>query len=214
MIKCFVTTAGGGGVGDGELRDDTPPTEGWGGNVNTCCTSPIVLDLGDGMYRFTSVLDGVQFDIRNVGKPVRMSWTRAQADTAFLAMDRNADGQITSGAELFGDNTRLKSGAIAGNGFEALAEFDDNIDGLVDSADTLWGRLLLWIYRNHDGKSSADELQPIRRSSVVGLETARQWVGRRDQWGNELRYMSHFRVTSGGATSRRVCYDAFFVTAE
>jgi hypothetical protein len=214
VIKCFLTAGGGGGIGSGQLRDDVPPAEGWGGPVNTCCTSPIVLDLGDGTYRFTSVADGVQFDIHNAGEPVRMSWTRARAETAFLAMDRNADGQITSGAELFGDNTPLKSGAIAGDGFEALAEFDDNHDGVIESSDAVWGRLLLWIDRNHDGKSSADEVQPLRQSPVVALETARQWVGRRDQWGNELRYMSHFRVNSGGATSRRLLYDVFFVTAE
>lgn len=213
VIRCFITTTLGGGGGKDALYDDIPPTDGWGGSVNTCCTSPIVLDLGDGTYRFTSMTDGVQFDIRNSGQPVQMSWTRAQAETAFLAMDRNADGQITSGAELFGDNTPLRSGAIAGNGFAALSEFDDDGDGLVDASDAVWERLLLWTDRNHDGKSSPDEVQPISRSVLVALETEYGWVGRRDQWGNELRYMSHYRVKSGGATSRRLYYDAFFVTA-
>jgi hypothetical protein len=106
--------------------------------------SPIVVDLGRDGYHFTSVTSGVRFDIRNDGTPVQMGWTRLGAENAFLALDRNANGRIDHGAELFGNATPLRDGSRAANGFIALAEFDDNRDGVVDPSDDAWAALLLW----------------------------------------------------------------------
>lgn len=69
------------------------------------CTSPIVIDvLGNG-YRLTNVAWGVSFDLRATGTAIQTAWTEAGSDDAFLVLDRNGDGQINSGAELFGDRT-------------------------------------------------------------------------------------------------------------
>jgi hypothetical protein len=173
--------------------------------------SPIVLPLGDDIYRLTSISNGVQFDLRDDGHRIRMGWTRLGTDNAFLALDRNGNGRIDSGAELFGNYTRLASGEQATNGFEALAELDADSNGTVDASDAAWQRLLLWTDRNHDGMSTADELQPIAGSTVAGLETDHRRVGRKDQWGNEFRYMAHYRLAGG---ARATYYDIFFRTAE
>jgi hypothetical protein len=186
-------------------KDEGEPAEGSCGE----CGSPIVLDLGEQAYRLTSVADGVHFDLRNNGTSGQIAWTRLGVDNAFLALDRNRNGRIDTGAELFGNYTRLQSGALAAHGFEALREMDDNHDSILDARDAGWIMLLLWIDRNHDGVSSPAELQPIASSVVTALEIDPQVSGRKDQWGNQFRYMAHFRLAQG----RRSYYDVFLRTA-
>lgn len=55
---------------------------------------------------------------------------------AFLALDRNGDGKINDGSELFG--------ARSGNGFAELAEFDEDGNGFIDAGDSVFERLRLW----------------------------------------------------------------------
>ena len=176
--------------------------------------SPIVLDLGGNSYRLTSVADGVQFDLRNEGRRIQTAWTRLGVENAFLALDRNGNGVIDSGAELFGNYTPLRTGEVAQNGFQALAELDGNTDGVIDSSDSAWDVLLLWVDRNHDGHSTADELTAMPSSAVTSLETDYRAIGKRDQWGNTFRFAAHFRFGSNRAEPRRAYYDVFFRTAE
>ena len=126
-------------------------------------------------------------------------------ENAFLALDRNANGRIDSGAELFGNFTPLRSGALARNGYEVLSELDDNHDGVVDRSDVTWPALLLWTDRNHDGASTADELQSVSESVVTAFEIEHRFIGRKDQWGNQFRYMAHARL----GHARHVFYDVF-----
>jgi trimeric autotransporter adhesin len=65
------------------------------------------------------------------------------------------------------DCTADWTGLVA-QGFEALSELDDNHDGVVDVTDAAWSDLLLWVDRDHDGKS-AGELTPIAESTVFSL---------------------------------------------
>lgn len=181
---------------------------------NTCpgapgCNSPILLDLAQDKYVLTSFEDGVRFDLRNEGVRKQTAWTRANAENAFLAMDRDGNGQIDNGAELFGNYTPLRSGKLAQNGFEALDELDDNRDGVVDAADSAWTALLLWTDRNHDGQSSADELRPIAISAVTAMETDYAMVGKKDQWGNLYRFKSRFQLRERDHTY----YDVFLRSA-
>ncbi len=160
-------------------RDGTPrnPDEGR--------ESPIILALDEGRYALTSVSDGVQFDIRNDGRPVQIAWT-SSVSNVLLAMDRDRNGSIDDGAELFGNHTPLLSGSTASHGFEALAELDDNVDGVIDALDPAWANLLLWADMDHDGVSAPRELQPITASDVTAIGTTPVLVGRKDRFGNVL----------------------------
>jgi hypothetical protein len=126
-------------------------------------------------------------------------------ENAFLAIDRNGNGRIDNGSELFGDSTPLRSGQVGHHGFEVLRELDENADGVIDRRDSVWARLLLWTDRDHDGVTTGDELEPIAGSGVTALETEYELVGRRDQWGNAFRYMSHVHFAEG----RRAYYDVY-----
>jgi hypothetical protein len=96
------------------------------------------------------------------GQPAASDWPTSV--TPWIALDRDGDGAITSGAELFGSSTVLADGARARHGFAALAELDANGDGIVDARDPMFAKLVLWSDRDGDRQSSPDELQPLSRS--------------------------------------------------
>jgi hypothetical protein len=193
------------------IIEDPPPPE---DPLQHTCVSPIILDLAGEGYRLTSLEEGVMFDLRDEGQPRRVAWTRVGAENAFLALDVNGNGTIDHGGELFGNFTRLRSGERAANGFEALRELDDDGDGDIDTRDTGWARLLLWIDRDHDGRSSADELISISKSNVTALSIDYEVVSRSDRWRNYLQYMAQFWMIRGETERRRIYYDVFLRTEE
>src|SRR3954468_47164 len=71
----------------------------------TGCTSPIVIDLNDGSYPLSGKTDPVAFDLDADGLPELATWTAPGSAVAFLALDRNGNGVIDSGNELFGNHT-------------------------------------------------------------------------------------------------------------
>jgi hypothetical protein len=178
------------------------------------CSSPIVINFENGDYRLTGKNAPVLFDMPGNGHPVLIGWTAAGADEAFLWLDRNHNGKVTSGAELFGNFTPLKSGRMAINGFEALAEFDANRDGIIDEHDPIWSRLMLWRDLNHNALSESSEISPLDASDVTAIDLDDHWTGRHDPWGNAFRYKSliSIRNRSGHAVRKRPVYDIFFVS--
>jgi hypothetical protein len=197
-----------------------PPPDGGGGcdggrvlNIADDC-SPIVINFESGDYRLTGRNSPVLFDMPGNGHPVLMGWTAAGADEAFLWLDRNHNGKVTSGAELFGNFTPLQNGRLAINGFEALAEYDANHDGIIDDRDPIWSRLMLWRDLNHNGLSEPSEISPLDASDVTAIDLHDHWTGRHDPWGNAFRYESliSIRNRSGRAVRKQPVYDIFFVS--
>jgi hypothetical protein len=102
-------------------------------------STPIIIDTDGKGYHLTSAADGITFDIHADGKPVQVAWTQPGSTNGWLALDRNGNGKIDSGAELFGDHTAQPKSDDP-NGFLALAEFDKpaaggNGDGVIDEKD-------------------------------------------------------------------------------
>ncbi len=169
--------------------------------------SPIVINLEKGGYRLTGTNDPVVFDITATGNKDTIGWTERGANEAFLWLDRNGNGKVDDGSELFGTATLLRSGRRASNGFAALAEFDDNRDGVIDGQDSIWNSLLLWIDANHDGISQLGEIQALAETPITSMEVSYHWTGRQDQYGNTFRYEGHIHE----GLSRKSIYDIFFV---
>lgn len=195
------TGGGGGGAGTWNYRDCGYNNVEQGG-----CASPIVINPVSSKYTLSGEADPVLFDLDGDGARETATWISRDSDVAFLALDRNGNGTIDDGAELFGNHTPLPGGAAAPNGFAALAVYDANGDGIIDSSDPIWFSLLLWTDRNHDGQSSPDEIVPISQTAVTGVELGYRTVGRRDQYGNYFRYKGMARI----GNVRRPIYDVFF----
>jgi hypothetical protein len=138
------------------------------------CTSPLVLDLDGHGIATTGEEAPVEFDINGDGELNRIGWTVARYDEAFLWLDLDRDREVDGGPELFGTSTRLPSGRFASNGFEALAVYDrpesgGDEDGTISPRDLVWPHLRLWIDRNHDGASQAQEIFTLNRQGVLSI---------------------------------------------
>jgi hypothetical protein len=145
----------------------------------------------------TSPADGVRFDIDGDGDQEQVAWTRAGESVAFLAIDRNGDGRINSGKELFGSATLPGSR----NGCNALIQmFKDSgaaLSGSIRDGHDLYDRLLLWVDRNHDGRSDRNELTAARESfTAIGL--GYRGVGWADAYGNRIRYEGWTHARTAG----------------
>ena len=130
---------------------------------------PLTLDLdGDGIKTVAaSATNPILFDHDGDGTKNGTGWIKG--DDGFLVLDRNANGTIDSGQELFGDSTPLAGGGTAEDGFAALAQEDTNADGVVNNLDTRWSQLRVCQDLNQDGTSQVGELLTMRAFSTAPL---------------------------------------------
>ena len=192
----------------------TPEFQFWWDYQNCQCTSngtPIIIDLNRDGLSLTDPFDGVDFDLMANGSPVRVAWTRHGRDDAFLVLDRNGNGTIDDGTELFGgvtpqpgvtsQSTRNK-GKKNGkkddgpNGFLALRVFDEaanggNGDSLISDDDRIYTSLRLWTDANHNGVSEAAELTSLSAAGLRSISLRYVSGKKTDEFGNVYRYWSY-----------------------
>ena len=184
---------------------------GGGGDAPDC--SPIIIDTTGNGFHLTSAADGVLFDIRGDGHPVRLGWPVAASGNAFLALP-GSNGLVNDGTQLFGNFTPQPDSSTP-NGFAALAVYDQpdhggNGDGIIDSKDQIFSSLRLWTDDNHDGVCQPNELHRLPELAVMSISLQYSESGRTDQFGNFFRLKAKVNTgLSGGSDVGRNAYDVF-----
>lgn len=137
----------------------------WGAcSPSESSSTPLVVVFDGAPVTFASAPSAATFDIAGDGASHVTSWPTAR--TPWLALDRDGNGRIDDGAELFGSMTRLSTGLRAKNGFEALAELDSNHDGAITSADEAFAKLVMWADADSDRTAGRGELTPASERIV------------------------------------------------
>lgn len=182
-------------------------------------TTPILVDMDRNNFHLAGFGDPVLFDLDADGIDEWTAWTRGDQADAFLCRDRNGNGTIDDGSELFGNNTPLYFHQMsAPNGYIALAELDapslgGNADGAIDAEDEEYAELCLWIDANHNGVSESGELSGLAAGGVESLSLSYSVSPRQDPQGNEFWYFGSARIVHDGKSKRTSTSDVFFTNA-
>ncbi len=129
---------------------------------------PLVIDLGQPGIELTDVENGVYFDLDKNGFAEKTAWIGKE--DGFLALDRNGNGSIDDGGELFSDQVLMSDGRISSSGFEALADLDENNDGIIDINDSKFADLRVWIDENQNGISEQNELKTLDELGITSID--------------------------------------------
>ena len=172
-----------------------------GGNEGIYFDPPLLKKLKDLLDRLRKAIDPVvlnlseeskanglgasysYFDYDGDGFAERTAWIGEQQ--GLLVVDLNENGIIDDGKELFGDKTILKNGCQAKDGYQALKDVDDNKDGVIDSQDSAWLKLRVWV-DNGDGMTQEGELKTLEELGIESIKLNGERIGTSEEEGNIL----------------------------
>lgn len=157
--------------------------------------SPLVLDLDADGVETIAIENGVYFDHDGNGFAQQTGWVGR--DDGLLVMDRNGNGLIDSGRELFGNQTVFSiDGSLENNGFSALGRLDSNRNGMIDGLDSSFSSLQVWIDVDGNGKTSAGELHGLAELGIESISLAYA-SGEMDAQGNMHSQIGSYNRADG-----------------
>ncbi|MDM7857703.1 DUF6973 domain-containing protein [Thiopseudomonas acetoxidans] len=156
---------------------------------------PIILDLDGNGLQTVGLTSNIYFDHNGDGILSKTGWV-GEGD-ALLVWDRNANGLIDNGAELFGDFTPMPDGSLAPNGFAALAALDANGDGILDASDPAFAELKLWVDSDQNGTTGEGELISLADAGIASLNLGNSLKNQKQSNGNTLAREGSFTRTDG-----------------
>jgi Ca2+-binding RTX toxin-like protein len=169
--------------------------------------SPIIIDLDRDGVETISKDKNIHFDLNANQFAENTGWVGA--DDGLLVLDLNDNGVIDDGRELFGESSLLQNGKTAKNGYQALAQYDENGDGVIDAKDSIWQKLKVWQDKNSNGLTDENELISLEQAGVSSISTNYSKSDYVDSNGNEHRLTGEITYTDG---SKGKSTDVWFAT--
>ena len=143
-------------------------------------SDPLTLDLNfDGKINTVELTQGVNFDLDGNKFAEKTSWISPQ--DGFVVLDLNKNNEIDNGGELFGTDTLLANGNKAIDGFQALAQYDENKDKIINEQDEVYSQLKIWKDLNQDGISQTNELFSLAELGVKSISVNNQNIDVTDE---------------------------------
>ena len=197
-------------AGDGVSKANVTKTDafmlmsGQSDQTRDAAVTPLVIDLdGNGIHTISRADSTGSFDLFGNGTAIKSGWI--SGGDGFLAVDKNGNGKIDSIAELFGGNAK-------GAGFASLAAFDSNHDGLVNSLDADFGKLMIWRDSNGNHQTDVGELVSLAQAGVASLTVGYTELPFIDAQGNLHLERSSATLDSGASVDMTDVY--FNVSAD
>jgi len=165
---------------------------------------PILLDLTGAGIGTTSVDNSpILFDMDHSGTQQRTGW--ADTQTGMLVVP-DANGKVTNVSQMFSQyfggaqGTNGAAGTLGSangqsfvNGFDALGAQDSNQNGVIDSGDTIWNQLRVWVDANHNGQVDTGELTTLAQRGITSFNLGNALDGSINN-GNPVTATSSFVI--------------------
>ncbi|MDA7705400.1 hypothetical protein N8772_02860, partial [Rickettsiales bacterium] len=149
---------------------------------------PLILDLdGDGVELTGINNSNAYFDLDADGMSERTGWV--SSDDAFLALDKNDNGNIDDIGELFGNQNQ--------SGFSELSEYDSNNDNKIDSSDDIYSSLKIWQDEDGDGITDDGELISLENAQISSINLDGKINVNQNIDGNLIKTIGSYEKTDG-----------------
>jgi hypothetical protein len=169
---------------------------------------PLVIDLDNDGIETVGISAGVLFDHNADGIKTGTGWLKP--DDGFLVLDRNGNGTIDSGRELFGVDTVLSNGLYAPDGFTALADLDTNGDHVFNAADAQFANVRVWRDLNQDGVSQANELFTLASLGITAIDLNAHTATKTLAGGNTQTLAANVAGLEGPAVNLNLDQNPFY----
>ena len=172
--------------------------------------TPIIIDTDGSGFHLTSAANGIKWDFYGNGSPVQIAWTVPGSTNGWLAMPDDK-GNVPNARQLF-SSIAPQDLSKADNGFNALATYDTNGDGVINAQDyPWWGKLRVWIDSNHNGLVDPGELRTLDSLGITGISLAYESSPKTDQYGNQFKLKGRL-IRAPDDHVNRVIYDVTLTT--
>jgi hypothetical protein len=164
----------------------------WDQGTCTCWITPLVVALnGNWQGIMSSARRGPLFRLSPTLERLHVAWPVAQQNVGWLVRDRNGNGQIDDGSELYGSATPQPTpSGEPRHGFVALTADDSNGDGLISADDQAFESMAVWFDRNHDGEGGPSEVHSLSSLGIKSISVRYRIFGQVDASGNTFLYDS------------------------
>ena len=144
-------------------------------------SDPLIVDVNkNGKFDVTTIENGVNFSFTGT----RSQATAWLSGDGFLFHDRNSNGVVDNGTELFGTDRSFNGG------FTHLAHFDSDKNGVIDHKDDVYKSLFVWVDTNMDGVSTKDEVTTLLKVGVMNIDVVAQSYNKNVN-GNLIKKVSY-----------------------